>query len=115
MLVNQKSFSFYITTNSKKNVLYCGMTNDLLQRVIEHYLNRGKPDTFAGKYFCYWLIYYEDFKYCNNAIEREKEVKNWRREKKEILIHSFNPAWKFLNSELFGNWPPRDLFHRKNF
>jgi putative endonuclease len=101
-------------TNSKKNVLYCGVTNDLLQRVVEHYLCRGKLNTFAGKYYCYWLIYYEDFKYVNLAIAREKEVKNWSREKKERLIRSLNKDYEFLNFELFDCWPPSHLFHRKD-
>ena len=113
-MMNQGSFSFYITTNRKQQVLYCGVTNDLSQRIIEHYQCRGLSDTFAGKFFCYWLIYYEQFKYINNAIDREKEVKHRRREKKEALINTFNPESKFLNFELFDKWPPPDLFHRRD-
>jgi putative endonuclease len=50
----------------------------------------------------------------NDAIAREKEIKGWRREKKIALIKAFNPEMKFLNSELYDKWPPRDLFHRKD-
>jgi len=108
------SYSFYITTNPNKDILYCGVTNNLSQRVIEHYLLKGLPDTFAGKFYCYWLIYYEDFKYINNAIQREKEVKKWRREKKEALIDTLNPERKFLNYDLFDKWPPDRMFHRRD-
>ena len=101
MFCNERCYSFYITTNSNRNVLYCGVTNDLQQRIIEHYLSKGNSKTFAGKYYCYWLVYFEHFKYINDAIAREKEVKKWRREKKEALIDTFNSEWKFLNFELF--------------
>jgi len=93
------NFYVYITTNPAKTVLYIGVTNNLDRRISEHYENRGNPETFAGKHYCYNLIYYEHFSHINQAIEREKEIKKWRREKKEALIKSFNPEWKFLIDE----------------
>jgi len=110
-------FYVYITTNSNSNALYIGFTNNLEQRIIEHYLNRGKQETFAGRHFCYELLFYEEFKYVNDAIAREKELKKWRREKKEALIRTFNPKRENLNKELFGRWPLSDeeLSHRKDF
>jgi putative endonuclease len=114
MPYREKKYYVYITTNLNKAVLYCGITNDLFQRVTEHYLMRGNSQTFAGRYNCYWLIYYEQFKYVNDAIAREKEIKKWRREKKVALINSINPEWKFLNNELFDKWPPDNAFHRKD-
>src|SRR5215213_4618815 len=98
-------FYTYILTNPNKTALYVGMTNNLEQRIIEHYLERGKPETHGGKYFCYNLVYYETYQYVNKAIDREKEIKKWRREKKEALVSSFNPEWKNLNKEIFGEWP----------
>ena len=112
--MNSREYYVYITTNSKKTVLYTGRTDNLPQRITEHWLNRGKPDTFAGKYQCYNLLYFEHSKYVLNTIEREKEIKGWLRSKKESLITEFNPAWKFLNSEIM-EWPPLDPFHRKDF
>ena len=82
MICDQHCYSFYITTNSTRNVLYCGVTNDFQQRIVEHYLSKGNSKTFAGKYYCYWVVYFEHFRYINDAIAREKEVKKWRREKK---------------------------------
>lgn len=94
------NYFVYITTNSTKSVLYVGMTNDLVVRMKEHYDNRGKKSSFAGKYYCHWLIYWERYQCVNHAIEREKEIKKWRREKKEKLIESMNPDWKFLNDRI---------------
>jgi len=88
------------------------MTNDLVQRVTEHYINRGTQKSFAGKYYCYGLIYYEDYKYVDDAIAREKEVKKWNRKKKMKLINDLNPDWRFLNYEICDAWPPKQFFHR---
>ena len=107
-------YHIYITTNPNKKSLYIGVTNNLEQRIIEHYLNRGKPKTYAGKYFCYNLIYYESFQYIEEAIAREKEIKGWVRIKKEKLIDTFNLERKFLNNELFGHWPPKETLYNRN-
>lgn len=92
------NFYVYITTNPDKSVLYIGVTNDLNRRLFEHRENKGKANSFAGKFFCYNLVYYEHFNNIAFAIEREKEIKKWRREKKNQLIESTNPNWDFLNS-----------------
>ncbi|MFD2570637.1 GIY-YIG nuclease family protein [Spirosoma soli] len=98
--MNGYSFYVYITTNPQRTVLYTGVTNDLVRRMAEHYDSRGQKDKFAGKYYCYNLIYWEHHQYVNNAISREKEIKGWRREKKVALIESINASWKFLNDEI---------------
>ncbi|MCR6641662.1 MAG: GIY-YIG nuclease family protein [Sporocytophaga sp.] len=95
------NFFVYITTNPGKTVLYTGVTNDLYSRMEQHFddcINEKK--TFAGKYFCYNLIYFERHTYIQHAIEREKEIKGWSRDKKKKLIDDFNPGWKFLNNEI---------------
>ncbi len=94
------NYYIYITTNPEKTVLYVGVTNDLSVRIFQHTENKGKPDTFAGKYYCYNLVYYEHFSDINYAIAREKEIKKWRRAKKVALIESVNPTWQFLNDEI---------------
>jgi putative endonuclease len=94
------NFYIYITTNPEKTVLYVGVTNDLRVRIYQHYENRGNRNSFAGKYFCYNLVYYEHFSHVEHAIEREKEIKKWRREKKVALIESTNPEWRFLNGDV---------------
>ena len=86
----------YIVTNPARNVLYIGITNNLTNRLAQHYENRGTPQTFAGRYFCYNLIYFEEYTDSLAAIAREKELKGWARTKKEALIAMQNPGWEFL-------------------
>jgi putative endonuclease len=114
MFIPEKRFCVYIVTNYTRRVLYTGMTNNLEQRIMEHYIQRGSSSSFAGKYYAFYLIYYEYSDYVNNTIAREKEIKDWNRKRKEALITAFNPGWRFLNEELFSKWPPDNLFHRKD-
>ncbi len=93
------SFYVYITTNPNKTVLYTGVTNDIQRRISEHYQNKGMKKSFTGRYFCYNLIWYEHFTDVDCAIAREKEIKGWRREKKEKLIAATNPRWDSIIPE----------------
>lgn len=93
------NYFVYIVTNKNKTVLYIGVTNDLQRRVYEH--ENGLMPGFTKKYNCHFLVYYEHFQNIDDAIEREKELKKWRREKKENLIIRNNPDWKFLNSQIY--------------
>ena len=110
--MREYNFYVYITTNPGKQVLYTGVTNDLAQRITEHYLNRGDPKTFAGRYYCFQLIHWEYFKYVNSAIAREKEIKGWSRKKKLDLIKRDNPQLHFLNASIMDQWPPKDPVSR---
>ena len=95
------SYYVYIVTNEKKTVLYIGVTNNIQNRLSQHYFDSEKAKkSFAGKYNCYYLVYYEPFESIESAIAREKELKKWRREKKDRLISSFNPNWEFLNQQV---------------
>jgi putative endonuclease len=95
------NYFIYILTNVKKNVLYTGVTNDLAARLYEHKMDSlNAKKTFAGKYNCIYLVYYERFQYIEHAIEREKEIKGWKREKKIRLIESLNPKWDSLNAQV---------------
>ena len=100
------NFWVYITTNPRKSALYTGMTNNLTRRLVEHYQNRGKKDSFAGKYYCFNLVWYEWHQYVYNAINRETDLKRFTRIEKEKLIVDMNPNWHFLNEEICGVWPP---------
>jgi putative endonuclease len=90
-------YYIYIVTNQNKTVLYIGVTNDLSRRLKEHF--EGKIPGFTQLYKCRYLIYYELFQFIDQAIAREKELKSWRREKKEMLIDKFNPDRNFLNDQ----------------
>ncbi|MEO5571253.1 MAG: GIY-YIG nuclease family protein [Bacteroidia bacterium] len=89
------NYFVYITCNPGKTTFYTGVTNDL-ERRIKDYENRGTPKTFAGKYYCYKLIFFERFSDINMAIEREKEIKDLSRAKKIDLIKNQNPNINFI-------------------
>ena len=86
-------------TNYTKRSLYIGMTNDLAMRVAEHkaHINKG----FTDMYDCKVLVYYKEFPSADQAIAREKQLKNWHREWKDNLIRQQNPDYTDL-SETIG-------------
>ena len=104
------NYHIYITTNFNKTVIYVGVTNHLARRLVEHFALRGTNYSFAGKYYAYNLIYYENFKYKAQAYAREEELKKWRRELKEQLIARKNPNWLFFNKKFCKEWPPNKLW-----
>ena len=89
--------------SSSRRALYTGVTVPLYKRVWEHKNNLG--GYFTSKYKCHRLVYYEQFTDVKAAIAREKEVKGWRREKKNALVQSKNPQWK----DLAADWYPDGL------
>jgi putative endonuclease len=94
-----RDYYVYIMSN-RTHVLYIGVTNDLLRRVEEH--RAGASGGFTSKYKLRRLVYYEHSDDVVAAIAREKQLKNWRREKKITLIERMNPTWSDLSRELFG-------------
>ena len=92
------NYFVYIMTNKHKTVLYVGVTNDLERRVHEH--ESGLYKGFTKRYNCHYLVYYEHYTQIEYAIDREKEIKKWRREKKNNLISKFNQEWVFLNDKI---------------
>tara|TARA_R110002049_G_scaffold65852_1_gene172559 strand:- start:223 stop:612 length:390 start_codon:yes stop_codon:yes gene_type:complete len=91
----------YITTNEHRTTLYIGVTNNIQRRLSQHYFDsQNSKKSFAGKYNCIYLVYYEGFENPKDAISREKEIKKWRREKKNSLVSSFNPKWETLNHQI---------------
>ena len=84
--------------NKKNGTLYVGVSNDIVRRVYEH-KNKFFPDSFTAKYNCHMLVYYEDFQYVNDAIEREKKLKSGSRAQKIKLIESINPEWLDLSAQ----------------
>ena len=91
----------YILTNKNKNVLYTGMTNDLIRRVYEHRQHVDKS-SFISKYNVTNLVYFEETSDVKAAIEREKQIKSWSRMKKFFLIKEKNPAFEDLYETLLG-------------
>ncbi len=91
-------FFVYIMTNKTKTVLYTGVTNNLKRRVYEH--KSKLIDGFTKRYNINILVYYEEYSDINEAIFREKSIKNLIRAKKESLINEINPEWKDLSDFL---------------
>ena len=88
----------YIMTNKNRTTLYIGVTNDLCRRIYEH-KNHVNKNSFTDKYNLEYCIYYEEFPNFTEAIQREKELKKWNRQKKEDLINKLNPEWEELVTE----------------
>lgn len=93
-----KSYYVYLITNWNNKVLYTGVTNDLTRRLYEH--KNKLAEGFSKKYNLNKLVYFEQTHDVLAAITREKEVKKWRREKKNQLIVTLNPNWEDLSENL---------------
>ena len=91
----------YILTNRNHTVLYTGVTKDLVRRVYEH-KNHMDPNSFTAKYNVTKLVYFEETTDINVAIEREKQIKSWSRNRKTDLIFNMNPTWSDLFSHILG-------------
>lgn len=89
----------YIMTNAHHSVLYTGVTNDLIRRVMEHRNKEVKG--FTKKYNMDRLVYFEGTERIEDAIAREKQIKGGSRQDKITLINSINPHWKDLFEDLF--------------
>jgi putative endonuclease len=93
-----KEYYIYILMNDRTLSNYTGVTNDLIRRVSEHRQKLAKG--FAEQYNLDKLVYYEQHSDIHSALNREKEIKGWRREKKLDLIRSLNPEFRDLFDDL---------------
>ena len=89
----------YLMTNWNNKVMYVGITNNLERRVYEHKQKLLKG--FTEKYKVNKLVYFEETGDVWEALAREKEIKKWRREKKNNLVQSLNPRWIDLSEGWF--------------
>ena len=85
----------YILTNFKHTVLYIGVTSELYFRIKEH-KEKYYPNSFSARYNCHLLVFFEQFDSIEEAIIKEKQLKNWKRQWKINLINEFNPDWNDL-------------------
>jgi putative endonuclease len=90
-------FWVYILS-SRSGTLYTGITGFFEQRIHQH--KYDSIEGFTKKYQCHRLVYYESYQDVQKAIDREKQIKRWRREKKIFLIEKMNPRWQ----DLAENW-----------
>ena len=95
----RKQYQYYVyIASSISKKIYIGVINNLPRRIYEH--KEGLVDGFTKKYKIKKLVYYEETNDIYSAIEREKQLKKWRREKKIKLIEKDNSKWKDLFSDL---------------
>ena len=85
------SYYVYIMTNKNRNVLYVGVTNDLIRRAYEH-RNHLAPNSFTARYKVTDLVYFEQTTDVHAALAREKQIKSWSRMKKFLLVREQNPG-----------------------
>ena len=95
------SYHVYILTNKNHTVLYTGVTSNLIRRVYEH-KNHAEPNSFTAKYKVEKLIYFEETTDVRSAIEREKQIKSWKRKQKIMLIQKSNPRFIDLYENILG-------------
>ena len=103
VLTRQHKYWVYILA-SGSGTLYIGMTNNIYVRVLQH--KSGEVEGFTSTYKCDRLVYWESFDEVIKAINREKQLKGWRRSKKIALIESMNPRW----ADLAEHWGAEMVF-----
>jgi putative endonuclease len=92
-MTKEHNYYIYILSNKRNGVLYIGVTNSLLRRTFQHKTKEDK-NSFTAKYKTDKLVYYENYKYIEDALSREKELKKWNRSWKIKLIEKDNPTWR---------------------
>ena len=90
----------YILSNRKKGALYTGVTSDIAARMVQH--REGKGSAFCREHGITRLVHVEHHDRIEDAIVREKRVKNWRRAWRLGLIESGNPDWRDLWFDMLG-------------
>ena len=91
------NYYVYILTNWNNHVMYVGVTNNLQRRIYEH--KEKLIDGFTSKYNVNKLVYYEETTDIKSAISREKELKGWRRSKKDAIVVTMNQNWEDLSKD----------------
>ena len=94
-----KQYYVYIMTNKHNTVLYTGVTNNIIRRVVEH--RNGTGSKFTKRYNIHKLVYFETTDDVEQAIMREKQIKAGSRQKKIDLVNSINPEWSDLYESFF--------------
>jgi len=94
----KENFYVYILTNKSHHVVYTGVTSDLVKRIWQH--KNKTADGFTSKYNVNKLVYFEVYDDAENAIKREKNLKDWKRDWKDQLIEKENPDWQDLYQDI---------------
>jgi putative endonuclease len=98
----------YMMASRLNGAIYTGMTANLVARVWKH--RNGLLDGFTKRYVCTRLVWFQRFTWVTEAIRREKQIKEWKRDWKLRLIGDLNPDWRDLAADWFPvndpNWVP---------
>ena len=100
--MRERTYYVYILASKPFGAIYIGVTNDLAHRVLEH--RSGKGSKHTAKYKIFRLVYWEEYEYVNDAIQREGKLKRWRRAWKDELIEKDNPDWHDLYDKFCNEW-----------
>ncbi|MFZ3136096.1 MAG: GIY-YIG nuclease family protein [Thermodesulfovibrionales bacterium] len=95
-----KKFYVYILCSKRNGTLYTGVTSNLVKRVYEH--KNNLVDGFTKKYNVHNLVWYEVYESVESAINRERQIKKWKRVWKLELIEKYNPHWNDLYESICG-------------
>lgn len=99
-MARDHNYYVYMLASRLGGTLYIGVTSDLVRRVSEHRL--GEASKFTKKYAVFTLVWYEPHTDINEAVNREKRLKNWKRKWKIALIEESNPRWRDLYPSVAG-------------
>jgi putative endonuclease len=104
MQTAEHNYWVYLLTDKARTTLYVGVTSDLQKRLWEH--RNPENASFTQAYHCVVLVYWEHFRDVREAIAREKQLKGWRRAKKDALVEKMNPNWEDLGNSVLegGQW-----------
>ncbi len=89
----------YILASKRNGTLYTGVTSNLVKRIWEH--KNNVVEGFTQKYSIHTLVWYEMHETMDTAIQREKNIKNWKRAWKLKMVEEMNPQWRDSYPELF--------------
>ena len=96
--MNHHTYYVYIMASKRNGTLYIGVTNDLIRRVYEH--KNNLVEGFTNKYRVHKLVYWEQSENIESALQREKQLKIWKRQWKLALIEEHNANWQDLYEQL---------------
>ena len=96
--MNDHTYYVYIMASKRNGTLYIGVTNDLIRRVYEH--KNNLIEGFTNKYRVHKLVYWEQSENIESALQREKQLKIWKRQWKLALIEEHNANWQDLYEQL---------------
>jgi putative endonuclease len=97
-IVIERNPCVYLLANGYYGAVYIGVTSDLMKRLWQH--REGITGAFTSRYEVHRLVHFEMFGDMENAIKREKQLKNWRRDRKINFINGVNPEWSDLAAGL---------------